>query len=64
MAFRTFQEAADDYFTHVDPRLDARTVFYSGAIAALLLMVQAKDDAARKAIEVEIMDFIRKRRAK
>jgi hypothetical protein len=61
MAFKTFHEAADDFFAHVDPKLDHRTVFYSGAITALLLMVQAKDNAGRDAIQAEIMEFIRKR---
>lgn len=61
MTFKTFHEAADDFFSHVDPKLDSRTVFYSGAISALLLMVQAKDNAGRDAIQAEIMAFIRNR---
>jgi hypothetical protein len=60
MTFKTFHEAADNFFASVDPAIDARTAFYSGAVACLLLMVQAKDNAARDAIEKEILDFMRK----
>jgi hypothetical protein len=63
MTFKTFHEATEDFFKHVDPKLDARTIFHSGAIAGLLLMAQAKTDAEREAIQNEIMEFIRKRRA-
>jgi hypothetical protein len=63
MTFKTFHEAADNFFAHVDPKIDMRTAFYSGAIAGLLLMVQAKDNEHREAIKAEIMEWMRNRRS-
>jgi hypothetical protein len=63
VTFKTFHEAAENFFANVDAAIDTRTAFYSGAITGLLLMAQAKDTAARHAIEGEIMEFIRKRKA-
>jgi hypothetical protein len=50
--FKTVEEAYKDFAAHV-PTPDSRTSFYCGAFAALAMLLKAKDDDARTAIEKE-----------